>query len=363
MVGPASASTPVDASAACYVRAMAESPTLSDILRRSATWLAGRGIDTARLDAELLAAHALGVERLQLFLEPGRPLNEEELQAIRALVRRRGEREPLAWITGSKGFHAIDLQVLPGVLVPRPDTETIVEALLARIPSDAQLFLADIGCGTGAIGLALAHARPGIKLYAVDRSDTAIDNTRKNVAALGLDGRVGVLQGDLLAPIPPHRPVDIVVSNPPYIPRQVLAGLAPEVRREPALALDGGVDGLDVYRRLIPAAAARARIGVAVEIGHDQGRAVHDLFRQAGLQQVEVLQDLGRRDRVVLGLVPGAAWPRPVVRPQGERQVEVEQDDAAVDPTAPLVVEAVDSDDEPALDEEGNPLPVLDADR
>lgn len=336
--------------------------TVADVLAASRDWLAGRGIDTARLDAELLVAHALGVERLQLYLDLQRPLSDDERGAIRALVRRRGDREPLAWITGHKGFHDIDLVVHRGVLVPRSDTEALVEALLARIPDDAELFVADIGCGTGAIGLALAHARPGIKLYAVDRSPRALANTRENVDALGLTARVGVLQGDLLAPIPPHRPVDIVVSNPPYIPTAVLRGLQPEVaRHEPALALDGGADGLDVYRRLLPQAAARARIGVAVEIGHDQGAAVAAIFRGAGLTEVEVLPDLAGRDRVVLGLRAGASWPRPVARPQGELHLEPDTPDLPAE--GARTVEPLADADDVALDEDGQPLPVLDADR
>lgn len=344
---------------------MSDSPlTLGQVLTRSATWLESRGVPGARLDADLLAAHALGVERMQLYLDLDRPLSADELTGIRALVKRRGQREPLAWITGRRGFHAIELLVHPGVLVPRPDSETLVEALLARIPADAQLFLADVGCGTGALGLALAHALPGVKLYAIDRSPQALDNTRANVAALGLQDRVAILEGDLLAPIPPHRPVDIVLSNPPYIPSQVLAGLEPEVSRyEPATALDGGSDGLEVYRRLLPAARQRARIGLAVEIGHDQGGAVVELFRRAGFQQVQCLQDLGRRDRVVLGTTPGARWPQEPVQARGPLHVEPDQAPAVADPDARVHVELDPSSDEPALDEAGQPLPVLDAER
>lgn len=323
--------------------------SLGDVLQRTRAWLQQRGVDSPRLDAELLVAHALSLpQRIQLYLQLDRPLTEDERAAIRGLVQRRGRREPVAWIIGSKGFHAIDLIVRPGVLVPRPDTETLVEAVLARTTTDGELFVADLGCGTGAVGLAIAHARPGLKLYATDLSPDALACTRDNVAALGMEKRVAVLEGDLLAPIPPHRPIDIVVSNPPYVATAVLAGLAPELREhEPRLALDGGADGLATYRRLVPAAARRARIGVLVEIGHDQGRAVADLFRRAGLREVRVLRDLGRRDRVVLGTVPGARWPAEPVEPQGERVIE------------PLDLQTQDS----PVDEDGQPLPVLDADR
>lgn len=328
--------------------------TLGQVLKKSQDWLRQRGVDSPRLDAELLAAHALGItERVRLYLELERPLTTEEAAAIRSLVQRRGAREPVAWITGRRGFHDLDLLVHKDVLVPRPDTEALVEALLARIPVDSELLVADLGCGTGAIGLALAAARPGIKLYAVDLSDAALENTRANVAALGLATRVAVLKGDLLAAVPAHRSVDVVVSNPPYIATATLAGLQPEVREhEPRLALDGGDDGLDVYRRLVPEAARRARLGLAVEIGHDQGPAVAALFHQAGLQGVQVLRDLGHRDRVVLGTVPGAAWPvEPPPPPQGEARIEP-LPPLEVQPTAP----------EP-LDEESAALPVWDADR
>ena len=213
--------------------------------------------------------------------------------------------------------------------------------------------------------LALAHACPGIKLYAIDVDDTALDNTRDNVAALDLGDRVGVLRGELLAPVPPRRPIDVVVSNPPYIATAVLDGLQPEVaEHEPRRALDGGPDGLAVYRRLVPMARQRARIGLALEIGHDQGPAVAALFRDTGFAGVTVLRDLGGRDRVVLGTVPGARWPVPISEPEGESVVELDGATPAPDPDAEAVVVPLDEPTEAGpLDEAGEPLPVLDADR
>lgn len=285
---------------------MTELVRLVDVLTRTEAWLRRRGIDTPRLDAELLLAHVLGMERLQLYLSHDRPLSPEELDALRPLVARRGQREPMAWILGRAGFHALELDVLPGVLCPRPDTETLVEAALAWIPEgEDPVYVADIGSGTGAVGLAIAHARPQVRLYAVDLDDQALENTRRNVRKLGLEQRVAVLRGDLLAAIPAHRPVDWVVSNPPYIPSREIGSLMPEVRHEPRRALDGGPDGLDVYRRL-GVEAQRARCGVLLEVGHDQAGRVADLLRRAGFVAIETWRDLAGIARVVGGRRPSA---------------------------------------------------------
>jgi release factor glutamine methyltransferase len=276
-------------------------PNVVDVLLKSERYLRDRGVDSPRLDAELLLAQALKTTRLKLYLTFDRPLADDELEAIRALVVRRGKREPIAYIEGSKGFHAIDLEVGPGVLIPRPDTEALVDAVLAAIPNDETVvYVADVGCGPGTVGLAIAAARPNVRVYAIDVSDAAIAFAQRNVAALGLDKRVAVLHGDLLTPVPAHRPIDWVVSNPPYIATEEIDGLMPEVSRfEPRLALDGGADGLAVYRRLIPIAAARARVGVALEVGHTQAAQVADLLRKAGLSRIEVHPDLAGHARVV----------------------------------------------------------------
>ncbi|MEC7946921.1 MAG: peptide chain release factor N(5)-glutamine methyltransferase [Myxococcota bacterium] len=337
--------------------------TVKDILLRTAEFLAERGVDQPRLEAELLLGHALDKARMDLYLSFDQPLVDTELAALRPLVRRRANREPLYWILGRKGFHDIELLCHSAVLVPRSDTEALVEAVLQRLPTTFDGFVADVGSGTGALGLALAAARPGIKVYATDVSPAALANTRANVAALGLSSRVGVLEGPLLTPVPAGRPIDIVVSNPPYIPSDHIARLDAEVgQHEPRLALDGGRDGLDIYRALLPRAARRARIGVAVEIGHDQGPAVADLFRRAGLADVQVLPDLAGRDRVVLGRNPASRWPRepPVPHPaSGERTVEPVAPAPVAAPGAEAVVVLDTVPDTSAVDERGQPLPVF----
>ncbi len=283
---------------------------LIDVLTRTTEYFRSRGIGTPRLDAELLIGHLLGLDRVKVYLNFDRPMSDPELEALRGPVRRRGAREPLAWILGEKEFFGHPFAVGPGVLVPRPDTETLVEVALAAIGDADPIYIADVGTGTGCVGLTLALERPGVRLYAVDVSDEALAVTRINVDRHGLAGRVGVLRGPLLSAIPVSRPIDWVVSNPPYIPTEALAGLEPEVRdHEPRLALDGGLDGLDVYRQLIPLAAARARRGLLVEVGKGQAEAVASVMREFGLT-TECHRDLSGVERVVSGRLDGGEPPR-----------------------------------------------------
>ncbi|MCB9758309.1 MAG: peptide chain release factor N(5)-glutamine methyltransferase [Alphaproteobacteria bacterium] len=278
--------------------------TVLDVLNRTEAFFARRGIEKPKLEAQILLAELLGMDRLQLFLQFDRPLQEEELEALREPVQRRAAGEPMAYVIGKREFWSLDFQVGPGVLIPRPDTETLVEAALDLIAADEDpVYVADVCAGTGCVGIAIASERPGARVYATDCSDEALRFLRANVEAHDLQKRVAVLRGDLLAPIPTTRPVDVIVSNPPYIATAELAELE-VARTEPALALDGGPDGLDVYRRLVPAAARRARRAVAVEIGADQGEAVAALFREVGLIDVIVKPDLAKRDRVVVGRCP-----------------------------------------------------------
>ena len=260
--------------------------------------IAAAGSQTPRLDAEVLLADALGVDRTALFMDPAREVKGPAVRAFQDAVRRRSaDREPVAYITGRRGFRYLDLAVDDRVLVPRPETELLVEVGVERLAQGARVV--DVGTGSGAIALALAHERPDLDVLATDASAGALDVARANAARLGLAGAVTFLAGDLLAGA---GQVDAVLSNPPYVTERERATLAPEVaRHEPPGALFAGEDGLDVIRRLVPAAAdAGARL-LAIELGEGQADAVGQLMREAGFEAVHARRDLAGIERVVVG--------------------------------------------------------------
>jgi release factor glutamine methyltransferase len=271
---------------------MAGTP-VRDALDSAVIALTAAGVDTPRLDAEVLLAHALGVDRLTLLVDREARVEGPAVRTFQDAVRRRAVgREPVAYITGVKGFRHLDLQVDPRVLIPRPETETLVEAALDAVPQGARVV--DVGTGSGAVALALKDERPDLRVTATDVSDDALDVARANAARLGLD--VAFVRGDLLDGV---GELDAVVSNPPYV--EDGAQLAPEiVRHEPALALRAGPDGLDVLRRLVPAAAARGAGVLAVELGAGHAGAVQALARDAGFARTERRADLAGIDRVVV---------------------------------------------------------------
>ncbi len=256
----------------------------------------GAKLDTPRLDAEVLLAHVLGADRAALISDPLRELTPDEARRFRDLATRRWrEREPVAYLTGRKAFRWIELAVDPRVLVPGPDTEHLVEAAL-DLPREARVV--DVGTGSGAIALALKHERPDLSVVAVDASPDALAVARANGERLGLE--VEWLAGDLLDPV--DGSIDAVVSNPPYVAEADRPALPSEVARwEPAQALFAGSDGLDVIRRLVPAAAERGAAFLALEVGQGQAPAVQELVRAAGFVDVGVIPDLAGIDRVVTG--------------------------------------------------------------
>ena len=270
-----------------------------DVLRWTTQRFTERGLDSPRLDAELLAAHAFGMTRLHLYTQFDRPLLAEELAALRALVKRRQAGEPVAYLTGHKEFWSLDLHVDARVLIPRPDTETLVELALEVIAVDLDAQVADIGTGSGAIALAIAKQRPRAQVTATDLSNEALLVARANADRLGLN--LTFESGDLLSALAPNARFHLIVANLPYIPSADIPGLAPEVRSEPMRALDGGPDGLDLVRRLIASAPAHLHPGgvLALEIGAGQADDTVALMAAGGFVAPQRRSDLGGIERVI----------------------------------------------------------------
>jgi release factor glutamine methyltransferase len=292
-------------SAAAQTSAERKTWTVLELLRWTTQHFAAKGIDTARLDAELLLAFALGVDRLRLYLDFEKPVLDEERARFRTLVRRRGEeRVPVAYLTGVREFWSLPLAVTPDVLIPRPDTETLVEAVLARVARRAApLAVLDLGTGSGAIALALAKEWPEARVTATDLSDAALAVALGNAEALGLADRVRFASGDLFAAVAGGR-FDVIVSNPPYVPEADAAGLAPELGHEPALALFAPGDGSALLRRIAREAPARLAPGglLALELSPAQAADVTQCLREAGFEQLAEHRDLAGHVRALSAL-------------------------------------------------------------
>jgi release factor glutamine methyltransferase len=261
-------------------------------------YLARAGVDAPRLTAELLLAHALGCDRVRLYLDFDRPLGAAELAAYRELVRRRADGEPTAYLTGRRDFFGRAFRCDARALVPRPETELLVEAALAALPPGGALL--DLCTGGGCVAATVALERPDARVVAVDLSPEALALARENAEALG--ARVELLRGDLYAALPPGERFDVVAANPPYVPSGELDGLPREVRREPRLALDGGEDGLAVIRRVVAGAAQRLRPGgaLAVEMHERHGELLPGMCLAAGLARAEARRDLAGLPRLTV---------------------------------------------------------------
>ena len=280
---------------------MAETWTVLKVLRWTTDYFREKGIEGGRLDAEVLLADTLGLDRVGLYLHFDRPLSADELAAYRQRVGRRAQREPLQYILGATEFWSLSLRVTPEVLIPRADTEVLVEEALKKVTGTVSIL--DVGTGSGAIALALAHELPDARVEAVDISPEALALAEDNAGRHGLTGRMRFRQADLYQL--EGGPYDLVVANPPYIPLADMDGLMPEVRdHEPHLALRGGdTDGLAAYRALAASAAHLLNPAgwLLVEVGIDQAEAVRGLFVEAGLTEIFTTRDLAGIERVVGG--------------------------------------------------------------
>jgi release factor glutamine methyltransferase len=271
----------------------ADGPAVRMALAVATAELRDAGCGTPRLDAELLLADAMGTTRTQLHLAPERELTSSESDRFAELLRRRRAREPVAYVLGTRAFRFIELKVDDRVLVPRPESEGLVETGLT-LPTGARVV--DVGTGSGAIALALKHERPDLQVLGTDVSPEALAVARANARMLQLE--VTFVQGDLLDAV--EGDLDAVLSNPPYVAKRDLETLEPEVIAEPDVAVFGGHDGFEIVRRLVPAAVARAPL-VALEVGMGMSQTVGGMLRDAGAAEIEVQRDLAGIERVVVG--------------------------------------------------------------
>ena len=291
--------------------------TIGRILKWTEGYFQKAGLDSPRLDAEVLLSHVLKKERIFLYVHFDQPMEAAELAAFKACIKRRVQHQPVAYITGHKEFMGLDFKVTPATLIPRPDTEILVEAVLQRLKAGKEAensLIADIGTGSGAICLSLLNYLPRLQAVTVDISPEALAVAEENAGLLGLSERVEFLQGDMLEPLKQQERfsgrLSAIVSNPPYIPRGDIAGLEPDVRAfEPMGALDGGEDGLDFYRRLLADGAELLQADgfLAMEAGIRQAqqlKALAEAMPQWG--RCEIIRDLAGIERVVV------LWKSPV---------------------------------------------------
>jgi release factor glutamine methyltransferase len=268
-------------------------------------FFARKGVDAPRLTAEVLLGHALSCDRVRLYLDFDKPIGDPELAVYRDLVRRRAEGEPTAYLTGRKEFFGRTFAVDARVLVPRPETELVVEAALAALREGGRAL--DLCTGSGAIAISLALGRRGARVLATDMSEDALAVARENAARLG--AVVEFAHGDLWAPVHAGDRFDLVVSNPPYVPTGELEELSREVRREPCIALDGGEDGLAVLRRVVGGAPAHLVAGgtLIVEMHESHAGVLPSLCLDAGFEKADVRQDLAGLPRYTVAVMAGGA--------------------------------------------------------
>ncbi len=284
--------------------------TILDIINWTTGYFASHDVEAPRASAEIFLSHILNVKRIDLYLKYDQPLTHGELDRFKSLIKRRIKREPVAYITGTKGFWSLDLCVSDKCMIPRPETEILVDAALnllpEALPRDLKghpLRILDLGTGSGAIVLALASERPGHLFFASDRCTDALLLARKNARNHQLEDKIIFFAGDWAGPLKRGSRFDMIVSNPPYIPTRVIPRLQPEICRfEPIAALDGGKDGLSCIRQIIGSAGKHLNPGgwLLLEIGHDQKAGVEKLVGESGVyENIAFIKDYGGQDRVV----------------------------------------------------------------
>lgn len=278
--------------------------TVGTVLRETALFFAKRGLEAARLEAELLMAHLLATDRLRLYTDGDRPLNTDEINKYKDLIRQRLSGQPLAYITGKKSFLSWEFGVTPAVLIPRPETEVLVEKAVDFCRTAPPGRLLELGTGSGVIAVSLAHYLPAFIIDAVDLASEALQVAAENAVAHHKEAQINFHPGDLFAALPGKaQPIYTgIISNPPYIPTDDIPTLAKDVRNEPHLALDGGPTGLEVISRIIAGAPAWLVPGgfLALEHGYDQYPAIEKLAKEAGFNTVLSYKDY-------------AGWPRVAV--------------------------------------------------
>ncbi len=283
------------------------SVTVLEVIQKSGEFLERKGVESPRLQIELLLEHVLQLPRLELYLNFDRPVTDKELEALRECVRRRGAREPLQHIVGTTSFCGMEIKVGPQALVPRPETELLAELAWKRLwKRDAEAAppaVLEIGVGTGCLSVAIAANCPGAALTAVDCSTEALALARENLAEHRLEERVTLLESDGFAALPDGAEFDLIVSNPPYIPTAEIETLAPEVRDyDPRSALDGGEDGLDFYRLLAEHGAIwlKPNGSMMLEFGDDQSPDLQEIFIDHGWIVETVKRDLSGSERFIV---------------------------------------------------------------
>ena len=275
---------------------------INELLRKATAKLDAAGIESARLDAEVLLAHVLNCRRLYLYVDADKNVSHEQINRYKNLIERRIEKIPVAYLTGQREFFGLNFAVTPEVLIPRPDTEILVEIAIEKLSKiDKPIFL-DIGTGSGAICISILKQLKTARAVTVDISADAVNCAKFNAEKFGVDDRINFFIGNLFEPLRGQK-FHAIISNPPYIPNAEIKNLQAEVQREPEIALDGGVDGLDFYRRIVDDAPNFLFDGgfLAVEIGINQAADVKKFF-QKNFTDVEIIRDLADIERVIMGI-------------------------------------------------------------